>query len=650
VSFTGSCFPWSGTVRVTSLRVYDDGFGAALYVGGSFDTAGGFIAHNIARWDGSAWASLGCGVTLVPHPAICNWTIGCPEPEVRSLAVFDDGAGAALYAGGVLNQAGGLAAHAIARWDGTSWSSPGPGVGYLEPPGSVSGANTLPSVEALLPADLGEGAELVVAGRFNVAGYGSAHRIARWNGASWRALHGGVGFPATALAALDEWSGPALYAGGLFSAPDGTPVNGVGRWQDGCWSDLGDVFGFVEAFEVFDDGSGAELVIGGALSAAGGVAAANIARWDGGAWSPLGTGISGAVHVLRAFDGAGGPSLYAGGEFGTAGGVAAQNVARWDGTSWAPLGLGVDAAVHALDVHDDGSGSALYAGGAFTNAGGVAASLVARWDGNAWSSLGAGFTGTVRALLSFDDGSGPALYAGGSIQGSYSGAFVARWDGSSWTSLGMPPLYDVVDLASYDAGHGPRLIAAGGGSVALWDPVTGWSELLGDLNGGLSDLVVADLGDGERIHVAGDFSVAGGVVSVGLARSGCVGPRVGFWWTKAWGGLHELSIDNTHLVPGNEYYNLISLEPSPAGPGQGPWFGLSVADPNTLLGQLALPVGTAPFHFIASAGAESWGPFLGVPFGLTLEAVCLEVIENGVGFVSPVARFTTFYIFDPWGG
>ena len=32
------------------------------------------------------------------------------------------------------------------------------------------------------------------------------------------------------------------------------------------------------------------------------------------------------------------------------------------------------------------------------------------------------------------------------------------------------------------------------------------------------------------------------------------------------------------------------------------------------------------------------------------ETFCLEVIEGGVGLVSPVVRFTTFYIFDPWGG
>jgi len=48
-------------------------------------------------------------------------------PSVRALAVFDDGSGPALYAGGDFTTAGGVAANRIAKWNGSSWSQLGSG-------------------------------------------------------------------------------------------------------------------------------------------------------------------------------------------------------------------------------------------------------------------------------------------------------------------------------------------------------------------------------------------------------------------------------------------------------------------------------------------------------------------------------------------
>jgi hypothetical protein len=54
---------------------------------------------------------------------------------VGALAVFDDdGDGPnppALYAGGNFSAAGGQSAHYIAKWDGSSWSPLGEGLGWL---------------------------------------------------------------------------------------------------------------------------------------------------------------------------------------------------------------------------------------------------------------------------------------------------------------------------------------------------------------------------------------------------------------------------------------------------------------------------------------------------------------------------------------
>ena len=41
---------------------------------------------------------------------------------VNAIAFVDDGSGPALYAGGVFVTAGGTAANQIAKWDGALWS------------------------------------------------------------------------------------------------------------------------------------------------------------------------------------------------------------------------------------------------------------------------------------------------------------------------------------------------------------------------------------------------------------------------------------------------------------------------------------------------------------------------------------------------
>ena len=48
---------------------------------------------------------------------------------VYALEVFDDGTGPALFAGGEFTTAGGVSANRIAKWDGTSWSALGSGLG-----------------------------------------------------------------------------------------------------------------------------------------------------------------------------------------------------------------------------------------------------------------------------------------------------------------------------------------------------------------------------------------------------------------------------------------------------------------------------------------------------------------------------------------
>jgi hypothetical protein len=368
---TGSCQPnWSTSFggssgansSVFGLAVFDDGSGPALYAGGAFSSVDGVPANSIARWNGTSWSAL---------------LNGMGGGSVTALAVFDDGNGSALYAGGTFVSAGSVAANRIAKWDGTSWSALGSGVsgGY---------------VSALIAFDDGNGSALYACGSFTSAGGVAAERIARWNGTSWSALAGGwgSGSPAfiSSLAVYDAGSGPALHAGGTMQNMGGPPSSFVARWDGGNWSLLTnpwDAGESVLALAVGNLGSGSALYAGGDFVSVGGVWANGIAQWNGSAWSPLGSGMNYVweppVQALTILDDGTGPALYAGGTFSTAGGAAASNIARWDGTQWAALGSGVNAAVFALAPYDHGNGPALFAGGSFTSAGGAPSNHIAEW-------------------------------------------------------------------------------------------------------------------------------------------------------------------------------------------------------------------------------------------------------------------------------
>jgi hypothetical protein len=98
---------------VRALQPYDDGSGPAMYVAGSFTSAGGVASTSrLARWNGSDWQAV---------PGNISGTA-----TIHSLAVHDDGCGVGLYVGG----AGSLPAPAgftsrIARFDASGWETLG---------------------------------------------------------------------------------------------------------------------------------------------------------------------------------------------------------------------------------------------------------------------------------------------------------------------------------------------------------------------------------------------------------------------------------------------------------------------------------------------------------------------------------------------
>ena len=302
------------------------------------------------------------------------------DNQVRAVAVFDDGAGPALYVGGTFTTAGGITVNRVAKWDGSGWSALGSGLG----------GGTSPSVDALLVFDDGSGPALYAGGKFTTSGAAAVKYVARWTGSQWVQVGNALNNQVLALAGFDSGSGPALYATGSFTKAGSTTVN-------------------------------------------------RIARLSGSTWVTMGSGLNNTGRALASYGG----QLHVGGSFTTAGGVSAARIARWNGSTWSALGSGVSGGssiqVDALTTWDDGTGEVLVAGGRFTSAGGSTVNHIARWDGSSWSSFDTGLAVLVDAVATFDDGFGPSLYAAGTFTGTPDAGTlnrVARWSGFGWTPIG----------------------------------------------------------------------------------------------------------------------------------------------------------------------------------------------------------------------
>ena len=128
---------------------------------------------------------------------------------VTALAVSGD----EVYAGGAFSTAGGSPATNIAKWDGSSWAAPAPGMHIYPHALALTGSN------------------LYVGGETTIAGSPAATSIARWDGSAWSTLGSGVGSPTgyyPTLYALTV-SGTNLYAGGDLTTAGGGAANYIAK-------------------------------------------------------------------------------------------------------------------------------------------------------------------------------------------------------------------------------------------------------------------------------------------------------------------------------------------------------------------------------------------------------------------------------------
>ncbi|MBL0927144.1 MAG: hypothetical protein IBJ11_05760 [Phycisphaerales bacterium] len=353
-------------------------FGQDLFALGNFSAVDGLGAANAARFDGSRWRRIADGV----------WGQALAAAEYR---------GALVLAGGfrLLHPTG--EASGVAVYDDHTWRPLADG----EAGAGVFTADGLPGVarDALVI-----GNELFVAGRFDSAGGVAARNIAAWNGASWRAVGGGLDGTVAFLASLN-----------------GTPV------------------------------AATEVAVGGTVTAY------SIRSWNGSAWVALGTAQPPTVSSIAVWNGV----LYLGAARRYENDpLAGSGLLRWDGQAWASV-----PAASGWDVVSisPGSGGLWLAG--YGSVGPELGSTVARWDGVTLTPLDAGsishppLSPIAAAVAEHRGQVHRAMERAPAAVGDMT--TLTRWNGSGWEYAPSPPPVIPVVRPRRMVSIGDRLVLVG---------------------------------------------------------------------------------------------------------------------------------------------------------------------------------------------
>jgi hypothetical protein len=341
---------------INAVTTWNDGSGTALYATGSFTQAGGLPCAKVAKWNGTSWSSLGSGLTNGTGTSLI--VVGPPLLPTSSLIV-----------GGAFTAAGGTNASMVAAWNGASWA-----------PLINSSGVVLPATEALALYDDGSGLKLYAGGQNGLVGPIWSDGLQRWNGVTWTTVPGwtSVSNSVVAFALFDDGNGQALYFG-TKAAFTNTPAKfgrispaGITSWPVTASAGIAAVHAVVP----FDDGDGAGVVLGGHFDGIAGVTFANAARLRSGAISPLGWGVFGmgqilsgsyggggtiisngantAVRSARVHDDGSGSALFLGGDFSFAGSVASERIAKYEaGPPSLVIGqpyAGMPATIHCMNL------------------------------------------------------------------------------------------------------------------------------------------------------------------------------------------------------------------------------------------------------------------------------------------------------------
>jgi hypothetical protein len=271
-----------------------------------------------------------------------------------------------LVSCGSFNNAGGVPAKNIAKWDGVEWSPIGGGFNY-EPHQVITYRN-----------------ELYATGYFDSAiGFGEMQHIAKWNGSAWEPLGRGLTEAGLTMTVFND----ELIVGGYFISSGEVYSPRVARWNGIEWKPMAfGMSGPVYSLCIYNG----ELYAGGNFVYAGTVTCNGVAKWNGTTWEALGIGVYGGektVRKLKVYNN----ELYAGGSFIYMDGVSCHNIAKYNGSSWTGLQGGAkgynctssQGLVTDLEILDN----ELYTVGLFTRIGSISANKIAKWNGSNWCSI-----------------------------------------------------------------------------------------------------------------------------------------------------------------------------------------------------------------------------------------------------------------------
>ncbi|MBX7053983.1 MAG: hypothetical protein K1X36_03430 [Pyrinomonadaceae bacterium] len=496
-----------------------------------------------------------------------TFTTNGADDQVNAIAADGNGN---IYFAGEFNSIQGMPANGIAKWNGSSWSALGNGIN-----GDIFAIAV-------------SGNDVYVGGSFNVAvSDGMARNVAKWDGTSWTRLGNGLGGGTHIVRSIAVY-GSDVFIGGSFSVSDGSPANGIVRWDGSAYSALSLASGEIRSL----------VVSGGALYAGGNVALApgpsvGIVKWDGSAWSSLGTAANTTVTTIAVS----GTDIYVGGSIILTG-QQNSHVAKFDGTAWTRLGFFSNGIVNAVSFFNGelyvggylpdppntfnhlakwngstwtgvGTGvsggtsvsetvmslasinGTLYVGGNFTSANGMGARNMAKYASGTWSSFaGTGLDSSANAIAV----SGTDIYVGGTFTsaGSVTANKIAKWNSltNGWTALGTGVAtantsINAIAVAGdkvFAGGNFTTIGGVGANNIAVWNG-TAWSALGAGLNAPVTAIIVR----GEDVYVGGSFTTAGGVAA----------NRVAKWNGNSWSGLDSAVLPNTVVsmsFMGNDLY------------------------------------------------------------------------------------------------
>ncbi len=517
----------------TSGEVLDIDFGSGVVVVGTFGTAGGVNASNVASWSklGPMWANYSTGT----------------NNRVRAVTPTNEG----IVIGGDFSKAGGSDVNNIAIWDGTDWQPMGNGSNGVVP--SLTHATgeaiafgwfddspyrkvaryrnglweILGGESVIIDAIsmVTDGTNIWVGNQGSTTPGNTTGTLAYWNNEKWNAVGNGIGewWSNDAVKAMTEWENDLIVAG-RFGNVGGDSITGVARWDGSAWDDLGNPFDglpfvWVDAMKK----SGNNLYVAGWFNDIAGTGSVNIGKWDGTTWSGLGAGVNGKIYAVEVV----GNNVYAGGNtWQTFDGNTQYYFAHWDGTQWQPFANPPGGVVNAMMA----DGNDLYVAGTFTYLSDFTAmKAIGIWDGSTWKDVGGGVTGgsfstVINAIVKGSDG----IFVGGdfTMAGDVPAKNIARWDGTQWHALGEGIDGEVFSVYANgsDVYAGGHFVTVEGDTVwgmARWDG-SQWYRIGNgvhlSLNYGATPTVYSFLGTESALWIGGNFSHAGVNYSHSIAK------------------------------------------------------------------------------------------------------------------------------------